>query len=125
MDQVKILDIKWMDDEKREAILLLSTGSHFVQVFCHPCTFQIGDTIVLPLQSLDDETIVRVDGGQYGIINHGDSFESSITARVEDAKAGIVSVGPIKIQLGADLPGDIVNGETISFISSRLQARKS
>lgn len=122
---MKILNIDWMDDEKKVGILTLSTGNRNFVVFCFPCSFQIGDIIRDPLQSFEDKNLIRVDGDCYDIQSIGDTFESRITARVEDARQRIVSVGQIRIELGGHLPKDIVNGETVSFTSLRLQARKT
>lgn len=121
---MKILDINWMDDEQKEGILTLSTGTQEFQVYCYPCKFTKGDVITLPLQSLDDQNLVRVNEHQYSIEPIGNTFENQIIARVEDSKKGIVSVGQIKIELGVNLPGDISEGETVLFTSMRLQARK-
>ena len=122
---MRILSISWMDDEKREGILTLSTGRNSFQVYCYPCSFSPGDTITIPLQSLDDQDVIRVEGKSYNIEPIGEGFENRITALVEDTKRGIVSVGEVKIELGTKLPGDINAGEMVSFTSLRLQARKS
>ncbi|MEO7164429.1 MAG: hypothetical protein ABI041_16020 [Bdellovibrionia bacterium] len=122
---MKILNISWMDDEKKEGILSLANGENTFQVYCYPCSFQIGDTIVRPLQTLQDQNIVRVGGNSYTIQQIGDTFETRIIAKVEDKKNGIVSVNQIKIELDSDLPGDILEGETVSFETLRLTARKT
>jgi hypothetical protein len=122
---MKIFNIIWMDDEMKEGILTLSHEGRFFWAYSYPCALRQGDSITLPLQSMDDQDIIRVDNRPCEIEPIGNGFENRITARVEDAKRGIVSVGQIKIELGSDLPGDIIAGDFVSFTSLRLQARKS
>jgi hypothetical protein len=119
---MKVVKIDWMDEEAREAIMTISSGSFMLQVFSHPCPYNVGDTIKVPLTSLDDENIVRIEPIPAMIKQVGDTFRHEVIAVVVNAKTSLVAIGDIKIELGGYLPGDIVDGDCISFQTSRLDA---
>jgi hypothetical protein len=119
---MKIIKIDWLEESIKEAILTVVDDKFTFRVFSHPCPYKVGDLIDSPLHSLDDDNIVRVSDVEPIIKQVGDTFRHEIVAKVESAKAGLVSVGNVKIELGGYLPGDIVAGDLISFQSWRLDA---
>ena len=119
---MKVIKIDWMDEGALEAIITVSSGDSIFQAFSHPCSYKVGDMIRSPLTSLNEENIVRVDSKTPMIKQISDTFRHEIIARVENIKTSLVSIGDIKIEVSGYLPGDIVDGDYISFQSSRLDA---
>ncbi len=117
---MKVVKIDWMDEGALEAVITVLSGDSTFQAFSHPCSYKVGDIIRSPLMSLDDENIVRVDSTTPMIKQIGDTFRHEIIAKVENVKKSLVSVGDVEIELGRYLPGDIIDGDYISFQSSRL-----
>ncbi len=109
-----------MSEEIHEAIITISDGPFTCQAFSHPCHYKVGDVIEAPLISLDQKNLFRIEQAGLMIKQVGDTFEHEIIAVVENFKARLVSVGNIKIELGGYFPGDIINGDHISFTTHRL-----
>lgn len=106
--------ISWIDKEAEDAALIITDGTHECLAFCHPCRVKVGDTVTLPLQSLDEKSIVFVDTRTVSVVKRegSDSWEQRIIAVIEDKDRKIVGIGGIKIALN-QLPGDLKKGETI------------
>ena len=118
---MKIVKIDWMNDEILEGILIVNSGEFTFQVFSHPCPYKVDDEIKKRLISLDEDHIVRVDEATSPMIKQvGTTFRHDIIARVENVSGSLVSVADVMIELGSFLPGDIVEGDFVSFQSWRL-----
>lgn len=119
---MKVISIDWLSEDIEEAILTVVSGTQKFEVFSHPCRYKVGDCIEKPLETLDNKNIVRVDAQEPFIRQIGDTFEHEIVAKVESVKLHLVSVNEVKINLDIGLPGDISDGEFISFRTERLDA---
>jgi hypothetical protein len=117
---MKIIRLEWLSEEGQEALLTLQAGSTEFTVFSHPCNSNVGEEVQSLIFSLDESNLVRIDSCNPAICQAQGKFESTIRAKVENTKKKIVSIGEVNIRLSRSLPGDIREGDYVSFTSLRL-----
>ena len=115
-----IKKIEWISEEIKEAEIIISDGAFELLCFSHPCPFVEGQIINDYIDTLCAKNIVRVDEHIFVVEKAEDYFAYDITGKVIDCKNGIVQVGPMYLVVDGYMPGDIVNGEFISFRCMRL-----
>lgn len=108
-----------LDDRSQEAILQICEGD--ISLIAFSCPFGnefCGDEITL--NALFAQNICRTTVWQTPSREVGTLFGQHIVAEVVDRKEGVVRLGSIYIYLDAPIPGDINNGEYVSFGVNRL-----
>lgn len=115
-----IKKIEWISEEIKEAEIIVSDGTFELLCFSHPCSFVEGQIIDKYISTLDANNIVRVDEHTLVVEKAEEYFAYNITGKVIDIKNGIVQVGSMYLIVDGYMPGDIVNGEFISFRCMRL-----
>lgn len=115
---MKVKQINWTDKSALEATVVVTDGIFDIEAFCSPCTLSIGMKMLSPLQSLSESNIVKIEPSVPKVLKNNEwSYE--IVAQVKNVGKRLVTVGGIEISLGP-IPGDLKNGDTIRFCSSRI-----
>ena len=110
---------EWLSERAGEAFLFIGDESVECAAFSQPCSLDSGSVLSGPLLAITVKDLMRAES-ECGIVRDGETLAHAIVARVIDRDAGIVEVGPIKIDLDEPLPGDVEEGETVSFNVNRL-----
>ncbi len=118
-----VLRREWLSERAGEAILFIGTQNVECAAFSHPCSIDSGSVLSEPLLAITVKDLVKAESGSdCQIARDGESLAHTVVAKVIDRDAGIVEVGPIKIDLDEPLPGDIEEGEMVSFRVNRIDA---
>ena len=109
---------KYLDEDTREAILSIVSGTVHLVVFSFPYNGKhLADTMTLYALFATDlcreeyAAPVKIEGNFFGY---------HIVGEVVSIKPPIVSIEDIHIVLDAKIPGDIQTGEMLGFNVSRL-----
>ena len=105
------------DDFSEEASLIVSDGKN--ELLCYCSSFD-GNGRTIKITSFLCDSIIKNNSqicDYHKLLNY---YSYSLQARVVDVERRMVSVGNILIELDCDLPGDIKNGEYVSFNVMRL-----
>ena len=86
----------------------------------HKANEQIVCLINNYIHVFDAEMIMRVDEHNFVVEKTEDYFAYNITGKLIDRKKGIVQLGSMFFTVGGHMPGDINDGEFISFHCGRL-----
>jgi len=118
---VRICKIDRIDKEALEAEVIVSDGTFEVLCFAHPLTYEEGSELNGPIRCLDATNIVKSDKNEYTVEKSADYFSYVLTGKLVDKINGLVMVGGLMFEVDKDmLPGDIKEGEYISFYCDRL-----
>lgn len=118
---MRINKINWISEEALEAEVIVTDGTFKVICFAQPLTYQEGSELSEPICCFDTTNIVRSDDNKYKVEKLAGYFSYYLTGRLIDRINGIVRVGGLLFELeGKMLPGDIKEGEFISFCCERL-----
>jgi hypothetical protein len=119
--QVFIKFIEWLDEENREAEVMVTDGVFDVLCFSHPFNKTLNDVLTEPLYCLDANQIV-ISNEQVAFANKGSiSYGYSICGKLIDKKKQLILLGKIMMCLdSSDIPKDICEGDFIEFSVLRL-----
>ncbi len=116
-----IYDIKWLDEDSKEAILRVEDNNKCLICFSQPCLHKIGDHLEEPLECLDSYDIITTDLLDNNIIKLNDEFSYKLKGEIVDIKKGIVKVETFLLHIDEDMiPKDMVNNQIIQFTVSRI-----
>lgn len=105
------------------ADVIVSDGEHECRVFSYPCQVQEGEEISQSLIVFETGNIIKSATSKVSIQSQKSLSEYNywIVARVVDVNDGEVSVGNLRMVLGAGrLPGDIRVNEVVEFAAERI-----
>lgn len=111
---------EWISEGSQEAILFIGDDCFECAAFSQPCNLTAGDRLTEPLLALSVKGVIKEWGAVQISCRQEEGFAHEVVARVINAQARIVSVGPIEIELDVQLPGDIRLGDIIQFSCGRL-----
>jgi hypothetical protein len=117
----RVLKRTVLDESAEEALLTIGDGRYFCEAYCQPCSAQVGDALTRPLIAFDTAGIERQPADS--VIGFGKGpppFGSLVCGEVTNRRYRLVRVGDIQVKLDVPLPSDVVEGELVSFSSSRL-----
>ncbi|MCL2611187.1 MAG: hypothetical protein FWE02_05875 [Defluviitaleaceae bacterium] len=110
---------EWINRSIKEAEVVVSDGNNEILCFSHPFLGEVGGIVSEPLYCLDAEDIVLLDDEIYSIKSSDSYFRHTICGKIIDNN--IVSIGEIRLSLeGSYIPGDIKNGDFITFETLRV-----
>lgn len=113
--------IEWLDKEGQEAILKVVDGMESLMCFSCPCSYKIGDVLSKPLECLDTDDIVLCDTNENSIQQIEGSFKCKLKGKLKDIQNGIVDVYGFHLHIDEEkIPGDMVNGMYVQFVSFRI-----
>lgn len=116
----KVMKIKWLSQDAREAEVLLSDGVFSILCFGHPFNQAIGSTVAQPLHTLEAKYVVRAHNKEFSVEGEEGAFECKMTARVVDREENQIKIGEFTVELDTPFPGDIEVGDYVSFLCERI-----
>lgn len=115
-----IKEVIWISKDSSEAEVLVTDGRYELVCFAHPFNGKPGDVVEQDIIALDCNEVERVMATEGHARRTDDYFAHDLTLKVDDARRGKLSLGNIKISARNCLPNDIVDGEYVNLICSRL-----
>ncbi|AKQ72683.1 MULTISPECIES: hypothetical protein [Bacillus] len=117
---MKIKKIDWLSKEALEAEVVVTDGESEIICFAHPLNYKIDSNLEGPIYCFDVAELVKVDKKSFIIEKLDGHFEYRFTGQLIDKQLETVKVGQFLLELDTDWPGDIKDGDFVSFISKRL-----
>jgi hypothetical protein len=117
---VWVKEIYWINEKELEAEAVITDGQYELICFAYPLELNIGDILNFNIQILNGNSIVRAFEKEYVIEKSKGTFDYYLTGELIDRKEGIVKIGDIYLQGLSYIPGDIVEGDFVSFECWRL-----
>lgn len=118
---MKIIKIEWLSRESLEAEVVVTDGTFEVTCFAQPLNYQVGSELIEPIYCYNVTNIVKSDNNEYNIEKLAEYFAYNFTGKIVDKKNELVMVGELLLELDNNmLPGDIREGDFISFSCQRL-----
>ncbi|KAA6450520.1 hypothetical protein [Bacillus swezeyi] len=117
---MKIKRIDWLSREALEAEVVVTDGESEIICFAHPLNYKVDSNLEEPINCFEVAELVKADKEVYMIEKLDGHFEYRFTGQLVDRQLETVKVGQFLIELDTDWPGDIENGDFVSFISKRL-----
>ena len=112
-----INSIEWIGEG--EATLTVSDGLHTCRVFAHPFQGTANDPVREPLLCFEASGLVRTEGVEPHI-RWLAGFEHEVVGRVVRVSDPLVRVGDFLVAPDCPLPGDIREGQLVTFRARRL-----
>jgi hypothetical protein len=120
-NNVFVKSIEFISNESQEALLELSDGVYFCTAFCHPCNRSVGESIDEELCTLYASAIYLEKSTTTPYIeSYLNGFGCKALGKLIDKENSIVQIGDIFIEMDSNLPGDLQNGDYVSFTCRRL-----
>jgi hypothetical protein len=117
----RVLNRTVLDESADEALLTIGDGRYSCEAYCQPCSAQVGHTLTHPLTAFYTTGIERQAANAIiGFAKGAPPFGWLVCGEVTDRSSRLVRVGDIQVKLDVPLPGDVADGEFVSFSSSRL-----
>jgi hypothetical protein len=112
-----IHSIEWIGED--EATLTVSDGGHTCRVFAHPFQGKANDPVREPLLCFEASGPVRTEGVEPHVRSLA-GREHEVVGRVVRVSDPLVRVGDILLAPDCPLPGDIREGQLVTFRARRL-----
>lgn len=110
-----------MDEKNKEAVLKIAANTESIICYSYPCTYNVGDILLEPLECLDIEKIVLYDTNRSCIEKLDESFKYKFVGMINDIKQGLISVYEFEIHIDEEkIPKDLKNGMYIQFTVPRV-----
>lgn len=118
---VTINKILWLSKDALEADVTITDGEFEIKCFSQPLKYELNNKINEPLCCYNVKNIVKTLDNEFVVSKLSEYFAYNMTGMVVDKKNGIIKVGKISLQIETILmPGDINDGDFISFYCQRL-----
>ncbi|OIN56676.1 hypothetical protein BLX24_23915 [Arsenicibacter rosenii] len=118
---VQVSNVKWLSKEAKEAEVYLSDVNFSLIVFSHPFNQNVGDSVKLPLYTLNAKGIYKLNNTENLLVNRkGKTFGYEISGTVLNKELNQIQIGEFVIQLDVSLPNDITSGDYVSFVCDRI-----
>lgn len=118
---MKVVAIKWIDENAKEAEVTISNGRSEIICFSQPFNYLINDVLIQPIYCFNPKCIIKSNFEDCIIKKQGQYFEYFLRGKIVNLNEKLIDVDGFLINLeDADLPGDLINGDTIEFIATRL-----
>jgi hypothetical protein len=118
---VRIKKIDWLSQEALEAEVVVTDGEFEITCFAQPFNYQVGSELNDPILCYNVTNVLKLDREVYTIEKHGEYFAYSLAGKLVDKQLETVMVGKLLLELDNNiLPGDINEGEFLSFSCQRL-----
>ena len=116
-----IEEINWLDIGEEEAVLKVVSDADCLICFSCPCSYNVGDVLVEPLECLDTENIILCERTENIIEKMEGEFKYKLRGELKYREKGIVEVKGFALHIDEDkIPKDVSNGMCIQFEVSRI-----
>ena len=118
---MRIEEINWLDIGGEEAVLKVVSDTDYLVCFSCPCSCDVGDVLVEPLECLDTDNIILCETKDNIIEKMEGEFKYKLRGELKDMQNGIVEVKGFNLHIDEDkIPKDMSNGMCIQFEVSRI-----
>ena len=119
---MKIKNISWISQEALEAEVIVTDGEFEINCFAQPLNYQLDSELNNPILCYNVTTVLKPDKEVYSIEKLDDEyFAYNLSGKLIDKKLEKIMVGKLLLELESiELPGDINDGDFISFRCQRL-----
>ncbi len=116
-----VKEIEWINEEYREAVIVVSDSVNEVRCFADQFKNQLFDELSETLECIDVKNIYLNCEKKTFIEELDSDFEYHIGGVLYSKEEGIICVGKLRFHIYADLiPGDIYDNDYIEFITMRV-----
>ena len=115
-----ITEIVNFNKEDSEAEVRVSDGDYSVECYVYPAEMSVLENQSNVIDGMCCKNIVKENRKRYEVKKLSQYYAYNLTAQVVDKEKRIVCIGKLIINLDADIPKDIVNGDYINFSVLRL-----
>lgn len=116
-----IQDIKWIDEEIKEAEVRISDGKYSVICFSQPFNGKVNQIYTENIICYDSEYLYAIDTEDYYVERIDYSFQYILKGKIINLNEKLLLVGELNIDLSnVCIPGDIKEGNFIEVKVTRL-----
>tara|TARA_B100001094_G_C18081895_1_gene745646 strand:+ start:562 stop:924 length:363 start_codon:yes stop_codon:yes gene_type:complete len=116
-----IQDIKWFCKESNQAFLIVMIHGIPCRIFCDFCDYKVGDVLRDPIFAYGVNCVYKSNKNHTQILSKNlDDEPHQIIAKVLDKQKWLVELDTLIIYLQEYIPGDVDDGEYISFFCKEL-----
>lgn len=113
-------EILWFDDFSLEAEVIITDGHYDLRCFTYPLELKKGDLLNFYIMIFNSKNVVRTYEKEYFVEKLHGPFDYNLTGELINRKEGIVKIGEIYLEGLDKIPGDIIEGDFVSFECWRL-----
>ncbi|EDN9971674.1 hypothetical protein GKT18_07095 [Listeria monocytogenes] len=119
---IKVKSIHWLDEDAREADVILTDGEYNVVCFSHPCELTLNGVYNELIYCFDPFDIFKLNQAEYSMEKPNDNQELSILkGKLIDATDSIIQIGEFRIDISeGDIAQDIHEGDFVELKVHRL-----
>lgn len=117
-----ICDVKHRSNQDKEADILVTDGEYQLLCYAQPFSLEECQTEVAALYAFGCENIVKSKNCAVNIVKQTDYYAYELSAEVLSKVERTVKLGQLVLHLDAALPGDIPNGDYVTFRLQRIDA---
>lgn len=114
--------IKHWSNQDKEADILVTDGEYQLLCYAQQFSWKECQTEVAALYAFGCGNIVKSENCAVKIAKQTDYYAYELSAKVVSKAEGIVKLGQLVLHLDAALPGDIQNGDYVTFRLQRIDA---
>ncbi|MGT2911559.1 hypothetical protein ACVR1I_07595 [Streptococcus cameli] len=114
-----IKEITWINEEIREADVVVTDGTYEIVCFSHPFFQRKGEEVSGTLSVFEPYSLIRSNITRY-VAKHLGNGKYFFIACLLDKKEGTVQIGKIQIHDIEGIPEEIKDGEYIQFVAPRV-----
>lgn len=116
-----IEEINWLDIGGEEAVLKVVSNADCLTCFSCPCSYDVGDVLIEPLECLDTDNIIMCETKENIIEKMEGEFKYKLRGELKNMRNGIVEVKGFILHIDEyKIPKDMSNGMCIQFEVSRI-----
>ena len=118
---MKIKKINWISQEALEAEVVVTDGELEIMCFAQPLNYLEENELIEPIYCFNVSNLVKTEKSEYSIEKLDDNFAYRLIGKLIDKHDEKVKLGELLLELDNNLlPGDINEGDFISFCCQRL-----
>ncbi|ECB9706056.1 hypothetical protein FL866_13735 [Listeria monocytogenes] len=119
---IKVKSIHWLDEDAREADVVLTDGEYNVVCFSYPCELTLNGVYNELIYSFDPFDIFKLNQAEYSMEKPNDNQELSILkGKLIDATDSIIQIGEFRIDISeGDIAQDIYEGDFVELKVHRI-----
>ncbi|EAD8644619.1 hypothetical protein H6H07_000540 [Listeria monocytogenes] len=119
---IKVKSIHWLDEDAREADVVLTDGEYNVVCFSHPCELTLNGVYNKLIYCFDSFDIFKLNQAEYSMEKPNDNQELSILkGKLIDATDSIIQIGEFRIDISeGDIAQDIHEGDFVELKVHRI-----
>lgn len=117
-----ICDVKHWSNQDKEADILVTDGEYQLLCYAQPFSWKECQTEVAALYAFGCGNIVKSENCAVKIAKQTDYYVYELSAEVLSKVERTVKLGQLVLHLDEALPGDIQNGDYVTFRLQRIDA---